>query len=366
MKATYPYLTEEKVKKLKESDIEEYAKATLGLSCAGALTFGIVGGLIGLMSPLPGLPLLLGGIGAPLATGTTMFLKKRTDITRALKKEELLETANQKLYRVIKTLADDKAGEIEKEMTFKRRKNVNLSKVKQEDLTPQEIIVQLKKNLKELQGVKADLYMVVLQQLENAYNLNNSLIADEESLNNQVLYGELLHISNEIFDLSELTSSEVLVKVLSTMGRLLYYGDSNQTILNLNQISKALTNYSVSINSELSNKYANLYLEAMLISKEKNNSLSVQTISTIPSKHQLVNVIGRFANRIHSLGGEKTVSANLLDYINRTAIYESEVKLVKMIDEIYEKNLVYDLLGKNLQKEEVKVKTLGQKETKID
>jgi len=357
MEETYPYLTEEKVEKLKSDNyLSDCSFAATMVSILGAILLGATGGIVGAITSLPTLPLLLGGLGLPIATGTTVFLRAKTNVKRAFQKEELLEMANQKLYIVLKNIANEKATAIEKEMTFKRKKNLNLSKVKPEDITPREIIAQLKKNLKELSGSKANLYLAVIQQLENAYNLNNSLIASDESLNNQALYGELLYISNEIFDLAEFSLSEVLENVLATMERLLYYGDSNQTIINLNQISKAINNYSINMNSELRNKYENLYLEAMLISKDKNNGLSVQTISTIPSKHRLVNVIGKFAERILPLGTKES-SADTLQYLANLTTNTAEVKLVRMIDEIYDQNLVYDLLGKNLQQEKVKVKT---------
>ena len=58
----------------------------------GSLVLGITGGIVGASTALPGVPLLIAGIGLPAVTGTGIFLRKVINVRRANQKEELLET----------------------------------------------------------------------------------------------------------------------------------------------------------------------------------------------------------------------------------------------------------------------------------
>ena len=235
MDATYPYLTEEKVERYTEIDYLKHAgEATFACSFVGSLVLGITGGIVGAATVLPGIPLLIAGIGLPAVTGAGIFLRKATNVRRANKKEELLEIAHKKLYMVLKILANEKSSEIEKTMSFKKKKKIKTTtKDQQRDLTPREIIIEGKKLLKEIPEYKSNLYLAVIKQLENAYGLDNSLKEDEEVLKDETLYGELLQTIEEIYDLPEQPTVEAVDSSLAAMKRLLTSGDINKTITNI-------------------------------------------------------------------------------------------------------------------------------------
>ena len=94
--------------------------------------------------------------------------------------------------------------------------------------------------------------------------------------------------------------------------------------------------------------------------KEKNGTLSVQTVASIPqnTKNRLVATLTDFSERIYALyssGNEKFEAASKICY-NNQLVAEDEIKIVKAINLINENNLTYDLLGKKLPKNKVKVK----------
>lgn len=363
MDATYPYLTEEKVERYTEVDYLKHAgEATFCCSFIGALILGITGGIVGASTALPGVPLLISGIGLPAVTGTGIFLRKVINVRRANQKEELLETAHKKLYKVLKVLANEKSSEIEKAMNFKKKKKIKTStQSKEQDLTPREIIVEAKKLLKEIPTYKSNLYLAVINQLENAYGLDNSLKEKEDVLKDETLYGELLQTIEEIYDLPEQPTVEAVDSSLAAMKRLLTSGDINKTITNINTYTRA---YSGAGSFKEHNSYVteilNMYLEALLLAKEKNGTLSVQTVASIPqnTKNRLVATLTDFSERIYALyssGNEKFEAASKIRY-NNQLVDEDEIKIVKAINLINENNLTYDLLGKNLPKNKVKVK----------
>lgn len=362
MDATYPYLTEEKVNYLTEPDyLKHLGESTFCLSFIGSLVLGITGAIVGASTVLPGIPLFIAGVGLPAVTGTAVYLRKSTNVKRAFRKEELLEEAHQKLYKVLKILANEKTQKIEKQMSFKKqKKNKVSSKAKEQDLTPREIIVEAKRLLKEIPTYKSNLYLAVINQIENGYGLSNSLVIEENKLKDETLYGELLQVIDEIYDLPETQGVDAVDSSLAAMKRLLSYGDRNQTITNLNTYTKA---YSGAGSFKEHNKYVkeilDMYLEALVLSKENNETLSVQTVSSIPdnTKSRLVMTLTDFADRVYGVytGGEKVDAASKIRYNNGLAV-EDEIKIIKAINEIYENNLSYDLLGKNLPKQKVKVK----------
>ncbi len=363
MDATYPYLTEEKVERYTEIDYLKHAgEATFACSFIGSLVLGITGGIVGAATVLPGVPLLIAGIGLPALTGTGIFLRKVTNVRRSNQKEELLETAHKKLYMVLKTLANEKSSEIEKAMSFKKKKKIKAStKGNQQELTPREIIVEAKKLLKEIPAYKSNLYLAVINQLENAYGLDNSLKEKEDVLKDETLYGELLQAIEEIYDLPEIQTVDAVDNSMSAMKRLITCGDINKTISNINIYTRA---YSGAGSFKEHNTYVteilNMYLEALLLAKENNETLSVQTVASIPSntKNRLVATLTDFSERIYALypsGNEKFEAASKIRY-NNQLVEEDEIKIVKAINLVNENNLTYDLLGKNLPKTKVKVK----------
>ena len=363
MDATYPYLTEEKVERYTEADyLKHTGEATFACSFIGSLVLGITGGIVGAATVLPGVPLLIAGIGLPALTGTGIFLRKVTNVRRSNQKEELLEIAHKKLYSVLKVLANEKSSEIEKAMNFKKKKKIQTStKGKEQELTPREIIVEAKKLLKEIPVYKSNLYLAVINQLENAYGLDNSLKEKEEVLKDEILYGELLQSIEEIYDLPEQPTVDAVDNSMAAMKRLITFGDINKTITNINTYTKA---YSGAGSFKEHNSYVsqilNMYLEALLLAKENNETLSVQTVASIPTntKNRLVSTLTDFSERIYALyssGDEKFEAASKIRY-NNQLVDEDEIKIVKAINLVNENNLTYDLLGKNLSKTKVKVK----------
>ena len=363
MDATYPYLTSEKVEALTEDGyLKKFGETSFVVSLIGAIVLGITGGIVGASTVLPGLPLLIAGAGLPALGGTAAFLRARKNVERAFQKEDLLNEAHQKLYKVLKILANEKTKEIEKQMTFKKKKeNKVITDAKSKDLSPKDIINESKRLLKEIPPYKGNLYLAVINQIENAYGLSNSLIIEEEKQKDEVIFGELLQVIDEIYDLPETPAVDAVEASMAAMKRIISYGDSNQTINSLNRYVRAYNGAgSFKENTKFVNEILNMYLEALIISKEKNETIPVQTVSSIPdnTKARLVCTLTEFSDRVYSVyqnGTDKFDAASRIRY-NNGLVDTDETKIIKAINAIEESGLTYDLLGKNLSKGKVKIK----------
>ena len=247
-------------------------------------------------------------------------------------------------------------------MTFKKKKeNKVITDAKSKDLSPKDIINESKRLLKEIPPYKGNLYLAVINQIENAYGLSNSLIIEEEKQKDEVIFGELLQVIDEIYDLPETPAVDAVEASMAAMKRIISYGDSNQTINSLNRYVRAYNGAgSFKENTKFVNEILNMYLEALIISKEKNETIPVQTVSSIPdnTKARLVCTLTEFADRVYSVyqnGTDKFDAASRIRY-NNGLVDTDETKIIKAINAIEESGLTYDLLGKNLPKEKVKVK----------
>ena len=359
MSYTYPYLTEEKVKEYKSYDyMAKVKKETVAWSGLLSVGLGLAATAVALTTPLPDIAMIATGFGAPIATGSMVWLRKKTNEKRAYQKEELLAEASVNLYKSLKKLANEKATQLEKEMSAKKRKKSKILNKNQPALTPKEIITEVKRLLKESSSTQNDFYKVVLSQLENAYGLTDSLKENPELLKDEILLGELYQVVEEIYNLNDTSKYEMLENTLASMQRLVNYGDSNKTIENINEYTKAFikTSYFDS-NEKLIEDRLKLYIEAFLICKEKNSELSIQTIAAIPTdtKEALVEMIQEFGHRMRYLDDKKANSVHCLMQECYRSI-DDEIKIVNLVNEIYDENLSYDLLGKSVTKNHIKVK----------
>lgn len=367
MNKTYPKMTIEKAKCLKEPEYLNDVQATnIPRSVIGTIGLGGLGLIIGSTTILPTLPLIIGGVTIPAAIGISIYCKEKSNIKKAIKKEFLLNEAHKEIYVLLKTLANKKVAQIEKEIALKyRKKQKTISPT--ENFSIKETLVEAKKMLKATSTKNSFLYLPVINQIENAYGLNESLIVDENLKKDEILYGELLQVLDEICELPSTDFKDSVKNSINAMHRLIKYGDGNKTIENCNdyyhEIRGKLCYLSTDNQAKSIKDIINIYFETMLTAKEKNNPLSVQAILSIPDsmRNNLIRKIKDFASCIYHVGDdEKKSSAEfMLRECNRTI--ENEIIILNLINEIYDKNLSYDLLGKNIKKELIKVKKQDKK-----
>jgi len=357
--STYPYLTPEKVEKLKdEFETSNKLELMLTVGVAGSISSAIFGGII---ASLTGIPILAGIIGLPVIfAGSTggVLARKIVNINRAYEKEELLEKAHLDLYEIFKVHASKNMQTLEEKIIKKRDKKVpNLNIDNKNDVIS--FVRKLKNNLRQSVANKGCviLYGALLNQILNIYTSNQE--SKEQQIKDDI-YGELLRINDDVYDLEFTNVSEVISNGIDFMKRLIDKGDTNTTIENLNLFVDGYYEFSYSSREESQNIpiLRKLYFETMLTSLANGEQLSVQTLATIKPIFltKLLVYTEEFALRLKHFDDNKKylVATKILNTINSEN--PQSVKLFKIMNSINDNELSFDFIGKEISKEKAKVK----------
>lgn len=356
MKQTYPNLTEEKIEKI-QSRNELDVKLSSGTAAIVTSIFSIFGLAY---TPVPFLANLAISIGLPTITALGINHHDKVNRKRALNKPALLTEAKENLYVTMKKMANEKQIALEKKFSFERNQiKSEENPIKQKNLDPKEIIDTLKKILYTPEK-KEKIYFSVLKQFENAYGLVDKSIVNQEMLEDENLYQELLQLSDDVYKLGKEAYNRIFDNAFNLFKRTIYHGEINKTIENLNLYTTEYISSKIILSDDeidnMNNDLANLYLKAIFYSIEKNGDYSIGVIDRIPNpmKGTINKKIISYIEQHNSMCQNQIIFNNKFDARTTT--------LASLIDKIYENDLVYDLIGEKVKVSESKIKVKSEKE----
>ena len=368
-RTTYPNMSKEKAEEYKSYRYQNaLGKRTYILGVAGFFVGAIVGTAIGLETVLPFMPSLLVGAGAPLTATGLMYANGLKKIKKASQKDKRLREAVVLSYGALKKYSNENIAQLEKQFTKKREKqNKKFSLNKFENVNVSELIHIMRQKLSQENPQKATFCNIALAQILNAY-VDENTTKQEKIKNNSELYGELIELGNIISDLDNTPMIDVVDYTIDIVNRLIPKVDPNETIKILNVLEDARCNKTSLVHINHKVKWAGdidkCYFEALLLSAAQEDGISVETVSSIDTykKEALISKLKIFADKIYysDVPIKRDASIEISNEINGQS--PQELKIIKTIKKIYiTSNLSYDLIGKPLIDEKVKIKENPQK-----
>lgn len=369
--STYPKLTEDKVKKFTgERYWEKMVENALCIGLVGMVCLGMVGGFVGGVTALPFLPCLIAGTGSPILTAVVYYKNRCKQIERASQKDDLIENARLKTYKVLKRCANKNINYQEKELARKRNQNPMslFGKKKGEKIDTAEVIRNVKTMISNGNSYAKPYYQISLAQILNAYTNTSSESRETE------LYDELVKLTDEISNCNHMELSEVIEMSIETVKRLSDKASIDDSLKCLNTIVSSIDKTSLSYSgihkSDYSKELTRTYLELMLKAMISGEGLSIETLASInpTSRTKIVDYVRDFSTRVKYFDDiNKSLSARkIYDICNSNE--PTEVKIIKAVNHINENNLIHDLLGKELKDKSGKQKVIKteRKAIKVD
>lgn len=368
--STYPKITEEKAEEYRSYSYQRnlYDSST-ALSIGGGFIGGLISAIMSAIFPLPFIPSILIGVGIPVVASIGICYNGSKNIKQAKQKEERIKMAFINLYTSLKEYANSNIIALEKEFTKKREKeNKKISSTKFENSSISELIRAMRKNLSQEDANKAAFCNIALAQILNAY-LDKNVKKEEKIKNDSEFYGELIELGTMISELDTTPIIDVVNYTIDTVKRLIPKSNPNATIEILNNLYEArLYKTPNGIESGITSKWSkdneNCYFETFLVAASQENGISVQTVSSISPLilQNLINKLKTFADKINYSDVPLKRQA-AIELRNELLSNEpQELKIIKSMKKIHQtSNLTYDLLGKTLTDEKVKVKENIQK-----
>lgn len=346
-KSTYPYLTDEKIRKFTSPSYEfnlGFNAVTMGMigmgicACFGVINADMIEKFIG--------EFFFGTLGVSTIMGSSYYFNGRKNIKRSGQKGKLLDEAFIDFYKVLKVYARENIEYMKKQFVQnknKEKKNNFLEKKDSKALIS-ENFSKVREMLSSVNQDKAIFCNIVLAQILNTYDNGKN----DVSL-------ELEHLVRVVKNLDNYNISDLVNYAIGTVKDLLCYVDTNSSIEVINNLDYAIVTKASSNIADEKKKWnreiRNCYFEAMLLS----DALSIRKVAFIPKSTRLLLLedIDEFAEQLkYDSNGNKKIFSSLLKE-DLELEEPSEVKIVKAINTINNRYLGYDFLGKEISKGKV-------------
>ena len=348
-RTTYPYLTPEKVTKLKSSEyFTELNINAVMMGMWGAFLFGILSGAISICDSLIGeifsqIEILSVCLGVSVLTSVGYYFNGKKNIKRAYKKDELMDKAFIEFYKTLKSCALENMENLEKRYRKSNNRNDKKKDVKKDsELSNLEIISKIKELLGNVKQDKAIFCNIVLDQILNIYKAKNSDISLE-----------LMDLFMVVKKIDDYSMSDLINYSINSVENLLSYGDGSSSIEVLNNLDYAIAtkgDSNIALEKEKWNKaIRDGYFEVLL-----SNNVSVREISNIPkiTRLLLLEDCYEFVEQLkYEEDNDKNGCSKLLDDELGKDL-PSGVRIYKTVNLIKNKGLEKEFLGKEIKGKE--------------